>query len=192
MINMAHGEFYALGAFISVLLGALGVPFWPLLVACSGADAAGRRYRGARADPARLPHPPDRHVTTLLLTFGLGLVLEDVFRLDLGPQSSRPETPVSGATEVVGLFLPLYRAFMIGIGALIIVGKRWSFTAHASARWCACGRLRPQHGGFAGVPVQLVYAGAFRLRRRARGRIAGVLLAPDLFGISDDGPRLTS
>src|SRR5947209_19890526 len=32
VINMAHGEFYALGAFLSVALGALGVPFWLLLV----------------------------------------------------------------------------------------------------------------------------------------------------------------
>src|SRR5437016_11962509 len=31
VINMAHGEFYALGAFIGVTLASLGVPFWLLL-----------------------------------------------------------------------------------------------------------------------------------------------------------------
>jgi branched-chain amino acid transport system permease protein len=31
VINMAQGEFYALGAFIGVSLASLGVPFWVLL-----------------------------------------------------------------------------------------------------------------------------------------------------------------
>ena len=33
VINMSHGEFYALGAFIALALGQVGLPFWALLVA---------------------------------------------------------------------------------------------------------------------------------------------------------------
>src|SRR5664280_1738583 len=32
VINMSHGEFYALGAFIAVALGTIGLPFWLLLI----------------------------------------------------------------------------------------------------------------------------------------------------------------
>src|SRR5258707_245196 len=31
VINMSHGEFYALGAFVALALGAIGLPFWVLL-----------------------------------------------------------------------------------------------------------------------------------------------------------------
>src|SRR4051794_11666508 len=78
VINMSHGEFYAFGAFVALALGWVGLPFWlllilvPILLIPVG-------YLVERGLIQRVFHSPDRHVTTLLLTFGLGLVLEDAF-----------------------------------------------------------------------------------------------------------------
>lgn len=176
VINMSHGEFYALGAFIGVTLASVGVPFWlllilvPLLMLPIG-------YIVERLLIQRVFHSADRHVTTLLLTFGLGLVMEDAFRLVWGPNPIRPDTPIRGAIDVAGIFLPLYRVFMIGVGVLIIVGTAllvYRTRVGAMVRAAAFDR---DMAASLGVPVQWVYAGAFAFGV-SLAALAGVLLAP--------------
>lgn len=176
VINMSHGEFYALGAFIGVTLASLGVPFWlllilvPLLMLPIG-------YIVERLLIQRVFHSADRHVTTLLLTFGLALVMEDAFRLIWGPNPIRPETPIRGAVELAGIFLPLYRVFMIAIGVLIIVGTAllvYRTRIGAMVRAAAFDRYM---AASLGVPVTFVYAGAFAFGV-SLAALAGVLLAP--------------
>src|SRR5436309_2314165 len=119
VINMSQGEFYALGAFIGVSLGSLGVPFWallalvPLLMLPIG-------YLTERLLIQRVFHGGERHVTTLLLTFGLGLVLEDALRVIFGPNPEKPEAPLRGALDIGGIVLPTYRLFLIAFGVFII------------------------------------------------------------------------
>ena len=176
VINMSHGEFYALGAFISVSLAALGVPFWLLLILVP-ALMLPVGYVVERVLIQRVFHSPDRHVTTLLLTFGFGLVLEDVFRLIWGPNPLRLDTPIRGAIEVAGLFLPLYRVFMIGIGALIIIGTALVVYRTRIGAMVRAAAFDRNMAASLGVPVQLVYAGAFAFGVSLAG-LAGVLLAP--------------
>ena len=97
-------------------LASIGLPFWlllllvPLVMLPVG-------YIVERGLIQRVFHTGERHVTTLLLTFGLGLVLEDTFRLVFGPNPHRPETPITGGVEAFGIFLPSYRLFLIVIGS---------------------------------------------------------------------------
>lgn len=176
VINMSHGEFYALGAFLSVSLASLGVPFWLLLVLVP-ALMLPVGYAVERLLIQRVFHSADRHVTTLLLTFGLALVMEDVFRLIWGPNPLRPETPIRGAIEVAGLFLPLYRVFMIGIGALIIIGTALIVYRTRIGAMVRAAAFDRNMAASLGVPVQFVYAGAFAFGVSLAG-LAGVLLAP--------------
>ena len=80
VINMAHGEFYAIGAYAAVVLLGLGLPFWwtlaltPLLMAVVG-------YITERSLIQRVFHSKDRHTLTLLLTFGLAIVMEDLLKI---------------------------------------------------------------------------------------------------------------
>jgi len=176
VINMSHGEFYALGAFIGVTLAAVGVPFWlllilvPLLMLPIG-------YIVERLLIQRVFHSADRHVTTLLLTFGLALVMEDAFRLVWGPNPIRPETPIRGAVEIVGIFLPLYRAFMIGVGVLIIVGTALLVYRTRIGAMVRAAAFDRDMAASLGVPVTWVYAGAFAFGV-SLAALAGVLLAP--------------
>ena len=160
VINMSHGEFYALGAFIALALAAVGLPFWlllilvPLLMLPVG-------YIVERGLIQRVFHTGERHVTTLLLTFGLGLVLEDVFRLVFGPNPHKPETPITGGVEALGIFIPSYRLFLILVGAAIIAGVAlvvYKTRLGAMVRAAAYDR---HMAASLGVPVQHVYAGAF-------------------------------
>lgn len=176
VINMSHGEFYALGAFIGVTLASLGVPFWlllilvPLLMLPIG-------FIVERLLIQRVFHSADRHVTTLLLTFGLALVMEDAFRLIWGPNPIRPETPIRGAIDIAGIFLPLYRVFMIAIGVLIIVGTALLVYRTRIGAMVRAAAFDRDMAASLGVPVTWVYAGAFAFGV-SLAAVAGVLLAP--------------
>lgn len=176
VINMSHGEFYALGAFIALALGQLGLPFWLLLVGVPVLMLP-IGYIVERGLIQRVFHSEDRHVTTLLLTFGFGLVLEDALRLMFGPNPYKPETPVKGAIEVLGIYLPLYRLFMIGIGGLVIVGTTLIVYRTRLGAMVRAAAFDRDMAASLGVPVAQVYAGAFAFGVALAG-LAGVLLAP--------------
>jgi branched-chain amino acid transport system permease protein len=176
VINMAHGEFYALGAYLGLSLAAAGVSFWlmlllvPLIMAPIG-------YVAERLLIQRVFHHKDRHILTLLLTFGLAIVLEDVFKLIYGPQAIRAETPISGASEVAGIFFPNYRLFMMAVGVAIIVAV-WLVVYRTSlGAMVRAAAYDKNMASSLGVPVAVVYAGTFAFGVALAG-LAGVLLAP--------------
>ena len=176
VINMAHGEFYAIGAYLAVALLATGMSFWwalvltPLLMAVLG-------FVTERGLIQRVFHSKDRHTLTLLLTFGVAVVLEDALKIAFGANPLRLEAPISGATEMLGLFFPNYRLFvMLFGGALIAAGWLLVFRTSLGAIVRAAAYDRNMSASL-GVPVQLVYAGTFAFGVALAG-IAGVLLAP--------------
>ncbi|MGA9084311.1 MAG: branched-chain amino acid ABC transporter permease [Pseudolabrys sp.] len=176
VINMAHGEFYALGAFISLALASIGLPFWLLLVLIPLVMLP-IGYIVERGLIQRVFHTGDRHVTTLLLTFGLGLVLEDAFRLVFGPNPYKPATPITGGIEAFGIFIPSYRLFLILIGAAIIAAVAFIVYRTRLGAMVRAAAYDRHMAASLGVPVQHVYAGAFAFGVALAG-LAGVLLAP--------------
>lgn len=119
VINMAHGEFYALGAYVAVALLALGMPFWwTLALVPAGMLVVG--YATERLLIQRVFDSKDRHTLTLLLTLGFGIVLEDVLKIIFGANPLRIDAPIGGATEALGLVFPNYRTFLMLFGGMLI------------------------------------------------------------------------
>jgi branched-chain amino acid transport system permease protein len=176
VINMSHGEFYALGAFIALALGSIGLPFWLLLILVPLAMLP-VGYIVERGLIQRVFHGGERHVTTLLLTFGLGLVLEDTFRLMFGPNPYKPETPIDGGVDAFGIFIPSYRLFLIVIGVAIIAAVAFVVYRTRLGAMVRAAAYDRHMAASLGVPVQHVYAGAFAFGVALAG-LAGVLLAP--------------
>jgi branched-chain amino acid transport system permease protein len=176
VINMAHGEFYALGAYVGLSLAAMGVSFWLLLVLVP-LIMLPVGYATERLLIQRVFHDKDRHILTLLLTFGLGMVLEDVYKLIYGANTLRPELPITGGAEILGVFLPNYRLFLIVVGAAIVAAV-WLvvFRTSLGAMVRAAAFDRDMASSL-GVPVAKVYAGTFALGVALAG-LAGILLAP--------------
>ena len=176
VINMAHGEFYAIGAYAAVALLGVGVPFWwalaitPLLMAAIG-------YVTERALIQRVFHSKDRHTLTLLLTFGLAIIAEDALKIVFGANPLRLEAPITGATEMFGLFFPNYRLFLMAVGTLVIATV-WLvvFRTRLGAMVRAAAFDRHMAASL-GVPVGVVYAGTFAFGVALAG-LSGVLLAP--------------
>ncbi len=176
VINMAHGEFYAIGAYIAVALIGLGLSFWwalaftPLLMAALG-------YVTERGLIQRVFHSKDRHTLTLLLTFGVGTVLEDVLKIVFGANPMRVEAPITGATELVGLFFPNYRLFVMAVGGLLILAV-WVLVFRTSLGAIVRAAAFDRHmSASLGVPISRVYAATFAFGVALAG-ISGVLLAP--------------
>jgi branched-chain amino acid transport system permease protein len=176
VINMAHGEFYALGAYLGLGLTAAGVNFWlmlilvPLIMAPVG-------YALERMLIQRVFHQKDRHILTLLLTFGLAIVMEDLFKVVWGPQVLSAPTPIEGASEIAGIFLPNYRLFLMGIGSAIILAV-WLVVYRTSlGAMVRAAAFDKNMASSLGVPVARVYAGTFAFGV-ALAALSGVLLAP--------------
>ena len=176
VINMSHGEFYAIGAFAAIAFGAVGLSFWvmlalvPILMVPLGLVT--ERYLVRRVYGGR-----DRHVTTLLLTFGLALIIEDVLKLIFGPNPHRPENPLPGAMDILGVFVPSYRLFLIAIGAAIIVAVAYVVYRTRLGAMVRAAAFDRYMAASLGVPVSWVYAGTFAFGVALAG-LAGVLLAP--------------
>ncbi len=176
VINMSHGEFYALGAYLAVTLVGKGLNFWiclalvPLLMAAIG-------YAAERTLIQRVFHHKDRHVLTLLLTFGLAIIAEDAYKLAYGPNPYKPEAPITGASEFLGIMLPNYRIFLIVAGAAIIAAV-WIVVYRTSLGAMVRAAAWDKHmAASLGVPVNRVYAGTFAFGVALAG-LSGVLLAP--------------
>ncbi len=176
VINMAHGEFYAIGAYVGLALLGAGLSFWwalaltPLLMAAMG-------YVTERGLVQRVFHHKDRHTLTLLLTFGVGVVLEDLLKIVFGANPLRMDAPISGATELMGLFFPNYRLFLMLAGGLVIAAV-WIVVFRTPLGAVVRAAAFDRHmTASLGVPVQRVYAGTFAFGVALAG-LSGVLLAP--------------
>lgn len=176
VINMSHGEFYAIGAFGAISLGAFGLNFWvmlalvPLLMAPMGVLAE-------RVLIKRVFNSKDRHVATLLVTLGLSLILEDVLRLVYGPNTHRLDAPISGASEFFGVLVPNYRLLLILVGVGVICAVSFvTYRTRLGAMVRAAAYDRSMTSSL-GIPVDWVYAGTFAVGVSLAG-LAGVLLAP--------------
>lgn len=176
VINMAHGEFYAIGAYVAVAILGLGLSFWwalvltPVLMAVLG-------YVTERGLIQRVFHSKDRHTLTLLLTFGIAVVLEDVLKIIFGANPLRIESPIPGGTELLGLFFPNYRLFVMAFGGLLIASV-WLLVFRTSFGAMVRAAAYDRHmSASLGVPVSRVYAATFAFGVALAG-ISGVLLAP--------------
>ena len=176
VINMAHGEFYAVGAYVGISLLAQGVPFWlalvltPLVMLPIG-------YAIERLLIQRVFHEKERHTLTLLLTFGLAIVIEDALRLVFGPNTVRPETPIGGASELFGIVMPNYRLFLLAVGSAVIAAIWWLVYRTSFGAMVRAAAFDRDMASSLGVPVRRVYAATFAFGVALAG-LSGLLLAP--------------
>ncbi|HEY1287911.1 MAG TPA: branched-chain amino acid ABC transporter permease [Burkholderiales bacterium] len=122
IINFTHGAQYMLGAFCAYfLLNRLGVGYWwSLLIAPLAVGAFGVLIERTMLKPL---YKLD-HLYGLLLTFGLALVIQGLFRNEFG--SSGLPYPIAkelaGGRNLGFMFLPNYRAWVVGASLVICIG----------------------------------------------------------------------
>ena len=124
IINFTHGAQYMMGAFVAYfLLNRLGIGYWwallfaPLIVGATGVIIE-------RTMLSRL-YKLD-HLYGLLLTFGLALIIQGLFRQQYGSAGLPYQIPdqLQGAQNLGFMFLPNYRAWVI-VASLIVCLTTW-------------------------------------------------------------------
>jgi branched-chain amino acid transport system permease protein len=124
IVNFTHGAQYMMGAFCAYLmLNFIGIGYWwSLLLAPFVVGAFGMVLERVFIRHLYQLEP----LYGLLLTFGLGLILEGLFRQEWGssgmPYSIPPE--LTGARNLGFMYLPNYRAWVI-VASLLICAGTW-------------------------------------------------------------------
>ena len=174
VINFAHGGFLALGAYIAyALMPWLG--FWgglavaPVLTAILGVVVERVLIRPLYGrDP----------LYSLLLTFGLAYVLEDVARAIWGAQSVPFQIPgwLTTPLSTEYFFLTGYRIFMVAIVAVAVVGLFYVLNRTRLGMRIRAGTLDLETVSVLGVNVRILRNLNFGLGIYLAG-LAGVLAA---------------
>jgi len=169
IVNMAHGNIYAVGAYVAAWAVGLAVaakfpPAALFFVLLSGAGAAA--LLGAVLEPTLLrPLYKRAEEYQLLITFGLLLILEDLMRLLWGahPLTASELPDAFGSFRVAGATYPGYNLFVIAVG-IVSAGALWAFVYRT--RFGVILRATAQDMRMAsalGVDVKRVYVLAFAI-----------------------------
>jgi len=119
IINFTHGAQYMMGAFAAfLLLRHVGIGYWPALVIVPIIIGA----TGVVVERLFLKHIQKLdHLYGLILTFGLALIIEGLFRNYYGSSGQPYGVPESlqGGRNLGFMFLPNYRAWVIAFSLLV-------------------------------------------------------------------------
>src|SRR5262249_25542557 len=117
--RLAHGDLYMLGGYAAVTLLGWGAGYWSALVLVPilvGAVGWALEELGIRP---LLPRA-DRAIVTLLLTFGVSLILRDIAQVAWGTETRAVAPPFTGIVSFAEVFVPTYRLFVFGIALIAI------------------------------------------------------------------------
>jgi branched-chain amino acid transport system permease protein len=117
VINFTHGAQYMMGAFGAwMLMQYVGIPYWgALLIVPVIVGATGILLE--RLLLSRLYHLD--HLYGLLLTFGLALIIEGLFRKQYGSSGLPYTNPIPGGTNLGFMFLPWYRGWVVAFSIVV-------------------------------------------------------------------------
>jgi branched-chain amino acid transport system permease protein len=137
IVNLAHGNFYAFGAYASAWAVGAGTALaasgglnlglvGQLLLLPAGALAVAAL--GAVIEPTLLRplyRRPEEYI--LLITFGLLMIIEDALKLVFGgtPLTAGAIMDHMGSFRIGGLLYPTYNLVVVGIGLFAAVGLWW-------------------------------------------------------------------
>ncbi|HTI17789.1 MAG TPA: branched-chain amino acid ABC transporter permease [Trinickia sp.] len=177
VINFAHGALFMLGAMITWLgLTYLGLPYWamlvlaPLVVGAFGIVIERSMLRWLyRLD----------HLYGLLLTFGITLVIEGVFRSIYGASGQPYDVPelLAGSTNLGFMYLPNYRAWVVFASLVVCLATWYVIEKTRLGAYLRAGTENPKLVEAFGVnvPVMVTLTYGFGV---ALAAFAGVLAAP--------------
>lgn len=124
VINFAHGALYMLGAFVAWMgLQYLGLGYWTMLIVAPIVVG----IFGIVLERTLIRHLYKLdHLYGLLLTFGLTLLIEGIFRSFYGVSGQPYPTPelLKGGVNLGFMYLPIYRGWVV-IASIIVCLATW-------------------------------------------------------------------
>ena len=177
IVNFAHGALYMIGAYVAWLgLETFGLNYWaalivsPLVVGALGLVVERTLLKQLyKIDP----------IYGLLLTFGLSLIAEGIFRDQFGVSGQQYPVPelLQGATNLGFMILPNYRGWVVFASLIVCFGTWFLIERTRLGSYLRAGTENPALVQAFGVnvPLMVMLTYAFGAGLAA---IAGVLAAP--------------
>jgi branched-chain amino acid transport system permease protein len=175
VVNLAHGAFYAIGAYVALAIGhklgfGAGVVLSPIVVGLLG--IVFERFllrRFYTADP----------ILSLLVTFGLAMIAEQVLRMIWGaaPLSSSMPPQFKGSVFVGDMMFSRYRLLLLAV-VFAVMGGLWLLLQKTSfGRVVRAGVQRPDMVAALGIRLQ-PYMTAIVVLGVATAALGGALFGP--------------
>jgi branched-chain amino acid transport system permease protein len=177
VINFSHGALYMMGAFLAFIgMSSFGLNYWaalivaPLLVGLFGIIV--------ERTMLRYLYKLD-HLYGLLLTFGITLLLEGVFRSFFGVSGQTVQVPdaLAGATDLGFMIMPNYRAWVVLASLAICLATWFVIEKTKLGAYLRAGTENPKLVEAFGINVPLMVTLTFGYGVALAG-FAGVLAAP--------------
>ncbi|QDF95213.1 branched-chain amino acid ABC transporter permease [Azoarcus sp. DD4] len=177
IINFAHGAQYMMGAFVAwIALTKFGINYWvalllsPILIGALGVVLERTMLRKLyKLD----------HLYGLLLTFGLALIFEGVFRDQYGISGQAYEVPdaLKGGVNLGFMFMPIYRGWVVVAALAVCFGTWFMIEKTKLGAYLRAGTENPQIVQALGINVPLLITFTYGYGV-ALAAFAGVLAAP--------------
>jgi branched-subunit amino acid ABC-type transport system permease component len=171
VINMAHGELMMIGAYVATLSFHAGAPI-PVAVVLAGVSAG---LAGVVIERLIVRHFYNQLLSSLVVTWGLSLIMSQGVLLLFGPSTMNMPTPL-GSFSVGGFSFGVYRMVLFAVAVALIVGiwalfrfTSFGIKAHATME-------NPRMADALGIDTRRVYTITFGLGS-ALGGIAGGMFA---------------
>ncbi len=177
VINFSHGALYMVGAFLAYIgMTSFGLSYWtvlalaPLLVGLFGVLIERTMLRWL--------YQLD-HLYGLLLTFGITLLLEGVFRSFFGMSGQTVQVPeaLAGATDLGFMIMPNYRGWVVGASLAVCLFTWFVIEKTRLGAYLRAGTENPKLVEAFGVNVPLMVTLTYGFGVALAG-FAGVLAAP--------------
>ncbi|MGB9990408.1 branched-chain amino acid ABC transporter permease [Massilia sp. SM-13] len=177
VINFSHGAMYMMGAFLAWMgMSYLGLSYWTMLVLAP--IVVGAVGIIIEKTMLRWLYKLD-HLYGLLLTFGITLLVEGLFRSFYGVSGQPFDTPelLQGATDLGFMILPNYRAWVV-VASLIVCFATWFVIEKTKlGAYLRAGTENPKLVEAFGINVPLMVTLTYGFGVALAG-FAGVLAAP--------------
>ncbi len=177
IINFAHGAQYMMGAFVAwIALTKFGINYWAaLLLAPILVGAFGILLERTMLNKL---YKLD-HLYGLLLTFGLALIIEGVFRDQYGVSGESYSVPelLSGGVNLGFMYLPIYRGWVIIAALVVCIGTWFMIEKTRLGAYLRAGTENSQMVQALGINVPLLITFTYGYGV-ALAAFAGVLAAP--------------
>jgi branched-chain amino acid transport system permease protein len=177
IINFAHGALYMMGAFLAWMgLNYFGISYWwALLLVPAAVSVVGVLIERSML---RWLYQLD-HLYGLLLTFGLALIIEGLFRYQYGVSGLPYSIPdqLTGAFNLGFMFLPKYRAWVIVASLVVCFGTWFLIEKTRLGAYLRAATENPKLTQAFGINVPMMVMATYGFGVALAG-FAGVLAAP--------------
>jgi branched-chain amino acid transport system permease protein len=184
IFNFAQGEFVLLGAYVTYVVHAAGMPVWLGMIAAPFAVGA-LGFVLERLIVRRFYAAP---IVAMLGTYALGLIIREIVRDLIGGLYISVPEPVGGSITIGAMHFATWRLVIIVITALVMAGSYLLLARTAFGLRIRASLENPALARASGISTNAIYGATFAFGAALAG-LAGALIVPVFSLFADLGIR---